>query len=214
MLLLTFYNILPVVIILHLGFVYRRYWLRSSSSDYIKLAELLVIGHVINVVIQYFLYYRGQAGCKYFIAQYLIFLLLSSALIIGERMFLRYFRSNFLKNVYLKHNQIKNIPRAVIYGGGLRCRYFLTERFSYIEDDPIDIIGIIDDQPALRNQFVYGLKVLGNINELEEIYQKKPFRRLIISSPRIDQDKKLKVREFCQKYNIKLTELVFGEKDL
>ena len=90
LLLLTFYNILPIVIILHLGRTYRRYWMRASSSDYIRLAELLFAGHLINFIIQYFMLRSGMKDFKIFLAQYLIFFLLTSSIIVVERMFLRY----------------------------------------------------------------------------------------------------------------------------
>jgi UDP-GlcNAc:undecaprenyl-phosphate/decaprenyl-phosphate GlcNAc-1-phosphate transferase len=212
--LLAFYNILPIVIILHVGRIYKRYWMRASASDYIRLAELLLIGHVLNFIIQYCLYKAGIKDFKVFIAQYLIYLLLSSAFIIAERMSLRYLRSVLLKNLYLKNHHTNSVPKAIVYGGGLRCRYFLTERFSYIERDPIDIMGIIDDLPAIRGQYVYGFKVLGNVNDLEAIYKKKPFQRLIISSKIMNNDKKQMAKEFCEKYKIKLTELIFQENKL
>lgn len=129
-------------------------------------------------------------------------------------MSLRYFRSVFLKNLYLKNNVQNGIPKAIVYGGGLWCRYFLTERFSYIEQDPIDIIGIIDDLPGIRKQYVHGFKVLGNIDDLEDIYEKQPFERLIISSSKINDCKKKIAKTFCNKHNIKLTELIFQENEL
>lgn len=211
---LSFYNILPIVIILHLGLTYKRYWMRASSSDYIKLAELLLFGHILNFIIQYCLFKTVIPDFKIFLAQYLIYLLLSSAFIVTERMFLRYVRSVFMKNLYLKNHHHDSVPKAIVYGGGLRCRYFLTERFSTIENDPIDVIGIIDDLPTIRGQYVYGFKVLGNINDLEDIYKKKPFERLIISSIKIGDDKKKIAREFCKKYKIKLTEIIFQENEV
>ena len=211
---LTFYNILPIVILLHLGRTYKRYWMRASALTYIQLGEVLLAGHIINFIIQYALCHNEIRDFKIFIAQYLIFTLLSSALIITERMSLRYLRSVLLKNLYLKNHHADGIPKAVVYGGGLRCRYYLTERFSTIENDPIDIIGIIDDQPAIRGQYVYGFKIMGNINDLEDIYKKKPFDKLIISSVKIGDDKRQIAKEFCTKNNIRITEVIFKEKEL
>jgi len=211
---LSFYNILPIVIILHLGKTYRRYWMRASAIAYIKLAEVLLLGHIANFAIQYFINRAELKNFKILLAQYLIFLLLSSALILAERMSLRYLRSVFLKNLYLKNHISDSIPKALVYGGGLRCRYYLTERFTTIEKDPIDIMGIIDDQPAIRGQYVYDFKVMGNINDLKDIYIKTPFDRLIISSMKIDDEKKKIAKVFCRQYNVKLTELIFQENEI
>jgi UDP-GlcNAc:undecaprenyl-phosphate/decaprenyl-phosphate GlcNAc-1-phosphate transferase len=208
---LSFYNILPIVIVLHIGRIYKRNWMRASAIAYIKLGELLLIGHIINFTIQYFIHKNDMKDFKIFVAQYLIFLLLSSAFIFAERMSLRYVRSVFLKNLYLKNHISDSIPKAIVYGGGLRCRYYLTEKFNMIEEDPIDILGIIDDQIAIRGQYVYDFKVLGNINDLENIYKKNPFDRLIISAIKIDDYKKNIAKKFCIQNNIKLTELIFQE---
>jgi hypothetical protein len=209
--LLTFYNILPVVVMLHLGRTYKRFWVRASATTYIKLAEMLLLGHLLNFIIHYSINRGEIKDFKIFLAQFIIFILFSSALIIAERMALRYLRTAFLKNLYLKNHLKDSIPRALVYGGGLRCRFFLTERFNSIEENPIDIIGIIDDQPAIRGQYVYGFKVIGNINDLEELYKKNPFNRFIISSREIDSQKRERAKEFCKKYDIKLTELIFQE---
>lgn len=214
LLLLTFYNILPIVILLHVGRTYKRYWMRASSSDYIRLAELLFAGHLMNFIIQYFVHRAGIKDFKIFLAQYLIYFLLSSAFIVIERMFLRYIRTAFMKNLYLKNHHHESVPKAIVYGGGLRCRYYLTERFSTIEHDPIDVIGIIDDMPAMRGQYVYGHKVLGSIDDLDEIYKKKPFARLIISSKKISDAKKQIVKNFGEKYKINVTDIVFEEKQI
>jgi FlaA1/EpsC-like NDP-sugar epimerase len=172
---------------------------------------MLLLGHLLNFIIHYSINRGEIKDFKIFLAQFIIFILFSSALIIAERMALRYLRTAFLKNLYLKNHLKDSIPRALVYGGGLRCRFFLTERFNSIEENPIDIIGIIDDQPAIRGQYVYGFKVIGNINDLEELYKKNPFNRFIISSREIDSQKRERAKEFCKKYDIKLTELIFQE---
>ena len=129
-------------------------------------------------------------------------------------MSLRYLRSVLLKNLYLKNHLADGIPKAIIYGGGLKCRYYLTERFTGIEENPIDVIGIIDDQPAIRGQYVYGFKIMGNINDLQDIYHKTPFDKLIISSNKITDDKRRIAKEFCIKNNIKITEVIFRENEI
>jgi len=212
--LLSFYNILPVVFLLHIGRTYRRFWVRASATTYIKLAEMLLLGHITNFIIQYPINKAAIKDLKIFFAQFLIYLLLSSALILAERMSLRYLRSAYLKNLYLKNHLKDSIPRALVYGGGLRCRFFLTERFNSIEDDPIDIIGIIDDQATIRGQYVYGFKVIGNIDDLEKLYKKTPFNRFIISSRQINKEKRETAKKFCKKYDIQLTELIFQENVL
>lgn len=205
------YNMVPIIILLHLGRSYKRFWFRASSSDYIKLSEILIIGHIVNIIIQYKFNFTTP---KEFSAQYLIYFLLSSCMIVGERMSLRYMRSDMLRNLYLKRFHGGTLHPTLLYGGGMRCRFYLSQKSHFIEQDPVDIVGIIDDIDALRGQYVYGYKVLGNIDDLDAIYNKRKFERLIVSFEKISEEKKQILSEFCAKHNVKLTKLVFQEDEI
>jgi len=103
------------------------------------------------------------------------------------------------------------MERILIYGGGLQCYYFLNEKSSKVEHEPITVVGIIDDAPALWGQYVYGYKVLGSADILECIYETVQFDKLIISSPRISEKGREVAIQFCDKHKLKVVELVSEE---
>lgn len=212
LLLSTCYNILPALCLLHIGGAYKRFWFKASASDYKKIFELLFIGHMINVAIQYKFFYVGDI--KLFVAECLIFTLTSSFLIVGERMSLRYLKSNMMRNLYMNQATHIKSTKVLLYGGGMRCRFFLNEKFGNIESDPIEIVGLVDDSIALRGQYVYGQKVLGCYRDLEKIFEKKRFEKIIVSSPKISSNKKKIVKGFCRRHKVKLSELVFEEREV
>jgi FlaA1/EpsC-like NDP-sugar epimerase len=72
--------------------------------------------------------------------------------------------------------------RALVCGGGERLRMFLREkRTRQIEDHDLVIVGVLDDDPNLQGRQVYGIRVLGLIDDLVERVQTHRVSRIIIT---------------------------------
>lgn len=214
-------HVAPLVLILCCSKIYRTFWLRVGIIQYYRLIRLLIIGGVVGYIINclvYVYYFDMPRDDAWQISGFfIVFLLLSMALILTERFLIHYYESFGCRRLFIR-NQGKNstLQRAVVYGGGLMCRIYITRQFCGFNDSSTNarIIGIIDDNAALKNLNVYGFYVLGGVDELEKIYAKKPFDSIILTVSEIDENKLQNMREFCRKNNVKLKNFICCEEDM
>ena len=74
----------------------------------------------------------------------------------------------------------------------------INKEFQY------NILGFVDDDSKKRGIYVNGVKVLGNIGELEEILERKRAKGLIIAISDIDKESIKSIVERCKKKNVKV----------
>jgi FlaA1/EpsC-like NDP-sugar epimerase len=72
--------------------------------------------------------------------------------------------------------------RALVCGGGERLRMFLRDkRTRLIENQNLVIVGVLDDDPNLLGRQVYGIRVLGQIDDLVSRVRTHRISRIIIT---------------------------------
>lgn len=198
--------------------IYRIYWLRASIKNYHYLGEIILFGSLFSIMVVYSAKGGLQSHClnnrTIFFAASGIFFLSNLVLIVGERFFLRYAESFMMRALFLQRVEGEKLPKVVIYGGGLNCRLFLGGLFCGYDKSPSRIIGIIDDENALNGLIVYGYKVLGSLAQVDEIYRKNKFDKVIVTSDNIDKDKIEIICEFCRNNSVELTRFKLEETSL
>ena len=92
----------------------------------------------------------------------------------------------------------------LVLGGGVACRLYVQNLFcrNYLRH-PSKILGIVDDDPALRHLNVYGFQVLGTTSELDELYAKQPFDMLVVTTA-LSEAARLRVEEFARRHPVEL----------
>ena len=206
------FTVFPIILILNLSKVYKIYWLKVSSNDFLYLVKTLFISYFISYILFYF--FSGFQIDRYILTQLLFFYLLTSCFLIGERLFLRHINNTFVHDVYKSMSSEDTLTNIVLYGGGINCKFYLNLKSLDVEKDPINVVGIIDDDSRLRNQYLYNQKVLGNLNELERIYGKYNFKRIVITTRHITQENKDTLKKFCQGKDIILSEAFLSENKI
>ncbi|MBS9775995.1 MAG: polysaccharide biosynthesis protein [Fusobacterium sp.] len=104
----------------------------------------------------------------------------------------------FLAVLTRMKNLIKSSKEDIlVYGAGEAGVSFVKEtrinkNFSY------NVVGFIDDDKTKINTKVYGLKVLGNLENLKEILKKKDVNKMIICMPSIGRNR---TREILEEVN-------------
>lgn len=199
----------PVTLALHVGGVYRRYWPRADINDLVRLAEWLFLGCFAAMMISYA---RHGDSSRLFIFDNLAFFAIATVLIEGERIALMYMKSILPRKLYLKTPSNAPAEKIALYGTGLECEFYTKLKNHDYQDDPVDIVGLFDDNPALWGQQVHGYQVLGGINQLVERHEKKPFHRLVVTEPDMDQHFKCDLRDACAKIGVEIKILEITEK--
>jgi len=207
----TLFNVLPVVGVLAVTKVYRVFWLRGGDFDYVYLAQVILIGQLFGAAADM---YFGVADLKLFVGAHLMNFLLALLLIGGERIMLRYLKVAMIRNYKSTVSANGKPNRVLIYGGGIFSLVYFKVLFSRIDNAPIDVVGIIDDNPALKGMYIYGYKVLGGVKDINAIYAHAPFNKIIVTAIHLRPPMRRYLSRFCTRNNVPCTELSLNETDL
>lgn len=207
----------PLALLLCLSGTYRVYWLRAGVNDYCRLKLLLIVGSILACLLLFLLNYRTMVqihgiSLRQFISGSIIFSALNVLLVVGERLLIHYAEWFWFRNLDLQC-EVPDRQRLLVYGGGLKCRVFISTLYcAQKSGDKEQIVGIIDDDPVLAGLHVYGFPVFGSSRQLGEIYEKHPFDKLLITTRTDDPEKMRFLEEFCRRHSIVLNKLVIGEE--
>ncbi len=92
--------------------------------------------------------------------------------------------------------------RILIYGAGNNCERMI--RLMKYQSNNSAIIGLIDDDLELSLNTIMGIKVLGTVNELDEIVNKLKVDEILISTNKISDQKMQKVLKTVSRTRVKL----------
>ena len=211
--------LLPFVLVLCFSGIYRTFWLRAGILQYYKLIRLLIIagllGYILNGAIWHYAMDMKREGLFSASSYYLVFWMFASGLILAERFLLHYYESFGYRRLFIR-NQGKNseMTKVLIYGGGLSCRMYVSVVYCSFSRgvDAVKIVGIMDDNPALKNLNIYGFKVHGGVIGIERIYEETKFDRVVIACEELQPDNLEKLKNFCAEKNIDVKKFVCTEK--
>ena len=92
------------------------------------------------------------------------------------------------------------------------CRVYISFLFvSNSREFSEEVVGIIDDDPALQGLQVNGFRVFGSALEIERIYQKCPFDKIVITTNRASEEGLSHLRQFCREKELPLVRLSISE---
>lgn len=206
----TLYNILPPLVVLNVSRVYRRSWLHASARDYLLLANLLLIGHLFSTLSAFFC--CPLPDYRLFLNERLFFMLLTSGLIIGERMFLRFLRATLAFQTIHQNSNKAKLKQVLLYGAGQTGEFYVQHCQNNSDSQPEQIVGLVDDNQNLHQRYLYGHQVLGGLKQLPQILQNCPFGKLVITSQSIPEDRLRELELFCRCHDLTLTHFAFREE--
>jgi len=196
--------------------VYRTYWLRAGINRYYHFFKIFVLTATFDLVLVYLIRdlspeiqgIRLFAGLRWeeLFGILLLFYLAATAILAGERFMLRYLESFGLRNFYLRtHPDTGGEPmkNTLIVGGGLACRLYIESLFCrYYFRQPFRILGIADDDRAIRHLNVYGFPVLGSTADLEKLHELHRIDHVVMTAVNLSPEALERVADFCRKHHI------------
>jgi UDP-N-acetylmuramyl pentapeptide phosphotransferase/UDP-N-acetylglucosamine-1-phosphate transferase len=164
-----------------IGNTYYKVWFHATNKDYLELALALISGTLLSIGIRSLL----QQDINFFAAVVgLLFCLFSLLGVIGIRGAAPVFRDWMLTTKRFRQPAgDRPLQQVLLYGAGRRCGLFMREQHlaSYRETEAIRVAGIIDDAPFLRKRLIYGLRVIGGLDELESALDALHIDRVIVT---------------------------------
>ena len=156
--------------------IYNNSWRFSGTSEYMSLVALSSSTTILSYIFRIFL--RLDTKSSLYFEAWIIF----TFLLIVSRFLM------FLTRMKGIGRSDANSENVLIYGAGEAGVLLVKEsrinpNFSY------KIVGFLDDNPNKKGGKVYGLKVLGGLENVEKIIEKNDVSKIIISMPSVEQSK-------------------------
>ena len=172
---LVYFN-LSFCIIYFILKIYNNSWRFSGTSEYMSLVALSSSTTILSYIFRIFL--RLDTKSSLYFETWIIF----TFLLIVSRFLM------FLTRMKGITKSDANSENVLIYGAGEAGVLLVKEsrinpNFSY------RIVGFLDDNPNKKGGKVYGLKVLGGLEDVEKIVEKNDISKIIISMPSVEQNK-------------------------
>ena len=172
---LVYFN-LSFCIIYFILKIYNNSWRFSGTSEYMSLVALSSSTTILSYIFRIFL--RLDTKSSLYFETWIIF----TFLLIVSRFLM------FLTRMKGIGRSDANSENVLIYGAGEAGVLLVKEsrinpNFSY------RIVGFLDDNPNKKGGKVYGLKVLGGLEDIEKIVEKNDVSKIIISMPSVEQSK-------------------------
>lgn len=119
-------------------------------------------------------------------------------------LFLLYvFRVELIRFIFKKQSG-KSIKRNVLIVGDGRGGKLLATRIMLENPFGINILGFIDDSKPVGEEIVHGKKIIGNINQIQNIIDRFKVDEILISIDNISYDKLLETLDRCKSFDVNI----------
>ena len=172
---LVYFN-LSFCIIYFILKIYNNSWRFSGTSEYMSLVTLSSSTTILSYIFRIFL--RLDTKSSLYFETWIIF----TFLLIVSRFLM------FLTRMKGITRSDANSENVLIYGAG-ESGVLLVKESRINPNFPYRIVGFLDDNPNKKGGKVYGLKVLGGLEDVEKIIEKNDVSKIIISMPSVEQSK-------------------------
>lgn len=172
---LVYFN-LSFCIIYFILKIYNNSWRFSGTSEYMSLVALSSSTTILSYIFRIFL--RLDTKSSLYFETWIIF----TFLLIVSRFLM------FLTRMKGITRSDANSENVLIYGAG-ESGVLLVKESRINPNFPYRIVGFLDDNPNKKGGKVYGLKVLGGLEDAEKIVEKNDVSKIIISMPSVEQSK-------------------------
>jgi UDP-GlcNAc:undecaprenyl-phosphate/decaprenyl-phosphate GlcNAc-1-phosphate transferase len=201
----------PTFSFLALSRTYLTVWTRARTRDVILLLLLLEGGLLLSLSIALLI---DPAGAAQSCLRALLVGAISHPAMLGIRLVYRCVEE-IVAHLRSTSQEATGPERIVLYGAGGRCQLFVKERgFSNSRSfDRRVIVGLLDDDPSLRAQWVHGYAVLGCLNDLPALVQRHRITGIVITAALEPAARGVAI-EMARRLGVSLSEWRFHERQI
>lgn len=187
--------------------------LYKKINRYTSIRETLL--HMISITVAYL--FSSLLIIPFAVSISLRFMLLSYifslGLIPGSRIIWRIVMEHRDKRKELEENgPLKRKTRTLLIGAGSGGSLFIRK----FEDEKlgIELVGVVDDDPAKQGMYVYGIPVLGQVSDLVTLVKKHQIDQVTIAIPSLKKIELERIIEIAQQTEVKINKMPSIEKVL
>ena len=167
---------------------------------------------VLYILIHEHLYFDFSLSDRQFLIGAMLFTLSTMLVIMLERLMLYYATMFLFQELHLETQaeEEKEPISVLLYGGGLHCRMYVQALYALSRESKgrrMKIVGIVDDERALKGLQICDFPVLGGVADLDGILSKYKIDRVVVTTkikPRFFAN----LRSICTSHQVELHRFV------
>lgn len=194
MILLESWRVFVLAVIVFIGFLYifgcyKVYWLYGGTREYASVLLACICAGLTTDLVMYL--------CPtefFFLKANIVASFITLCCVTGFRMSIRFLRK--VVRMSLHHSQQKNPKKVLIVGAG-ELGVLLVRDIKGNEDLNYHVLGFVDDDPQKQNMNIYGVKVLGRVREIPNLYHWLRPDEIIIAISSVSVEVKKHIIDIC-----------------
>jgi FlaA1/EpsC-like NDP-sugar epimerase len=95
--------------------------------------------------------------------------------------------------------------RTLIIGAGDGGSLFI--RSLYRHNSAVELVGIVDDDPAKQNLYQYGVPVIGKVDQIPGLVKKYEVEQITVAIPSLKSEELARIVEICAKTSAKVNQM-------
>ena len=202
-------RIVPALLSLILFRTYITVWSRAMLSNYVRLIVAVVIGSALTCVIVTI----GDIPHSHLLASTMTYTALASLFLLAVRMVRGAVRDLFYALDAGRLAESPDAKRIVVYGAGLRYRSFRRELVRSASAGNRVIVGLIDDDVLLRDQYIGGIRIYGTLEQAPTILKQLRADAVVIAAV-LSPERLVVARKMFASCNVSVTQFSFTETPL
>lgn len=187
------FSVFSYMIIMSIGGIYRNSWFNAGLNEYIRLAFCVFLSMLVNIIFSLILSKTEltSTGVGDMIKADILTAIISLMFLAGFRL-----SAKIIYDTGAKNSPDRDKKKLLIIGAGQACHMLISD-IKVNENLNYNIVGIIDDNPSLRNMNVYGYRVFGNRHDIINVCAKHDIDDIIVAIPSAKEDNLQEILKIC-----------------
>ena len=174
---------MPIFLCLALCKAYVTVWARAVLSNYVRLAFAVILGSGVTAVVVV----AAELPHSHMIDFSALYALLVLLGLISVRTLRAMIRDLFYALDAGKLADTAGTSRLVVYGAGLRYRSFRRELIRSSAQGRRVIVGILDEDILLRDQYIGGIRIYGTLEQAPRVLKQLQADAVVITCKMTDE---------------------------
>lgn len=170
--------------------LYRVAWRFASMSEAIRLASTLFMSTVTLLLIQFAVY--GEAMERMLFLSFCLSLLMLGGIRLGSRVYVTWKQQQY--SIFLGRNmkRRKDVKRTLVIGAGQAGR-MLVRQIQQSDNHRMNPVAFIDDNRHLQTLTVNGVRVVGTMEQLEQVVENEAIDKIVFAIPSMKYQERLAI---------------------
>ncbi|MDE0564812.1 polysaccharide biosynthesis protein [Exiguobacterium sp. B2(2022)] len=176
--------------------LYRVAWRFASMTEAVRLAMTLASSTLLLYILQFAIY--GEAMERMLFLSFCLSLLMLGGIRLGSRIYVTWKQDHMSILRGRKMKRRKDEKRTLIIGAGQAGR-MLVRQMKHSDNHRMNPIGFLDDNKHLQTLTVNDVKVIGTLEQLEEVVENEGIDKIVFAIPSMNYQERVMIIQRAKK---------------